>query len=73
MDTKGSKEVEITRLDSYRRIDTSLTSCWIFEKEKHERKKKYLPVSPDPKGLIGLKCFNPICSPLSMIYKNMVT
>lgn len=30
-----------------------------------------LPVSPDPKGFMGLKCFNPICSPLSRICKKL--
>lgn len=29
-----------------------------------------LPVSPDPKGFTGLKCFKPSCSPLSRIWKS---
>lgn len=33
------------------------------------RKVKNLPVSPEPSGLTGLKCFNPNTSPASSIYK----
>lgn len=29
----------------------------------------YLPVSPQPSGLIGLKCWSPIFSPRRIIYK----
>ena len=43
------------------------TSNWETGKCNREIgvKKTCQYVSPDPNGLIGLKCFKPICSPLS--------